>query len=120
MDSFSNHFISNDESEAISFELSILNTADSTTVVCEEDFEYKCKVQYRLRYTPQLFDISPSNVYLDQTLNFRLNAMGAHSSNIMREDADPVDFIKLSGTRCDSEGYFTSGDRLNSYTVSNL
>lgn len=65
MDSFSNHFITNAETEPISFELKILNTADSTTVECPSGSGYKCKVQYRFRYTPHLFDISPNNVYLD-------------------------------------------------------
>lgn len=46
--------------------------------------------------------------------------MAANNDNVMRADAEPVDFIKLSGTRTDSEDFFVSGDRLSSYTVSNL
>jgi hypothetical protein len=32
-----------------------------------------CRLRYRKRYTPMLHDISPSNVYLDQNLDFYIN-----------------------------------------------
>lgn len=38
----------------------------------------------------------------------------------MRDDADPVDFIKLSGTRNDFEGFFDAGTRLSNYRVGSL
>ena len=38
----------------------------------------------------------------------------------MKDDADPVDFIKFGGTRNDFEGKFDSGTRLSSYTVDDL
>lgn len=120
MDTFSNHYVANNNEEAITFELKVQNDADSTVIECLEGSENLCKVQYRLRYTPSLFDVSPSNVYLDQTLNFRLNPMAANYDWVMKGDAEPVDFIKLSGTRTDSEGLYISGDRLSGYTVSNL
>ena len=63
MDSFNQHFIANSENESIGFELKIQNDADSSVVECLDTS--KCQVQYRFRYTPLLFDISPSNVYHD-------------------------------------------------------
>ena len=38
----------------------------------------------------------------------------------MTDDADPVDFIKLGGTRNDFEGLFDNEKRLTAYTVSVL
>ena len=38
----------------------------------------------------------------------------------MKDDADPVDFIKFSGTRNDFEGKFDAGKRLSSYTIDDL
>lgn len=64
MDAFANHYIS-ESNEGINFELQVQNMADSTIVECEEGHEHKCKVNYRFRYTPQLHDIIPSNVYHD-------------------------------------------------------
>ena len=64
MESFNTHFIAND-AEEIEFEIHIDNTADASTSSCEEDHEGPCLVQYSMRYTPLLHDISPSNVYLD-------------------------------------------------------
>ena len=63
MDSFNQHFIGNNENESIGFTLKVENSADSETVECLD--ASKCGVQYRFRYTPLLFDVSPSNVYHD-------------------------------------------------------
>ena len=46
--------------------------------------------------------------------------MAAQYSNVMRDDADPVDFIKFDGTRTDSEDLFDNEWRLSAYTVSPL
>jgi len=46
--------------------------------------------------------------------------MGAHHDTVIKEDADPVDFIKLSGTRCLSEDLFDNTWRMSSFTVGNL
>lgn len=87
--------------------------AESTIMSCESSS--KCDVTYRLRYTPLLQDISPSNVYWDQDLTIWVNAMATQKSSVIHPEADPVDFIKLSGTRCDSEDYFNSTTRLSEY-----
>jgi len=46
-----------------------------------------------------------------------VNAMAANQDNVMRLDADPVDFIKFSGTRNDFEDLFDNKKRLASYRV---
>ena len=46
--------------------------------------------------------------------------MAANYNSVMKDDADPVDFIKFSGTRTDSEDLFDNERRLTGYTVSNL
>lgn len=38
----------------------------------------------------------------------------------MKSDADPVDFIKFSGTRNDFEGKFDNNKRLSNYRVGDL
>ena len=119
-DSFNSHFIGNNEDEGINFELKVQNTADSTVVECNNGSEHKCKVNYRLRYTPLLQDILPSNVYHDQQLTLMINPMGTQYSTVIKEDAEPVDFIKFSGTRCDSEDLFNNEKRLSSFTVDDL
>ena len=46
-----------------------------------------------------------------------INAMAANQDNVMRLDADPVDFIKFSGTRNDFEDLFDNKKRLANYRV---
>ena len=116
---FNQHFTANNQ-ESIGFTLAVENAADDSIVECVEGSEHKCKVQYRFRYTPLLFDISPSDVYHDQQLSLRINPLGANYESVIRADADPVDFIKFSGTRTDSEGLFDNETRLSSYTVGDL
>ena len=98
----------------------VYNEADKTTISCPESNEAKCRIQYRFRYTPLLHDVSPSNVYLDQQLSLRINPMASHYSTVIKSDADPVDFIKFSGTRCDSEDLFDNSWRMSSFTVGDL
>ena len=73
-----------------------------------------------MRYTPHLHDVSPSNVYLDQQLSLLINPMAANEDTCITDAMDPVVFIKLSGTRCDSEGLIDYETRLSSYTVGSL
>lgn len=114
---FSNHFATTND-EAIGFELKIHNNADASTVECASS--NKCRAQYRLRYTPILYDVSPSNVYYGQQLSFYLNPHSANYDFVLRDDADPVDFIKLGGTRCDQEGIFDNEKRLDGYSIGTL
>ena len=65
METFNTHYIANN-AEEIEFLVHVDNTADATTSSCPEDWEGNCHVQYSMRYTPLLHDISPSNVFLDQ------------------------------------------------------
>ena len=120
MDSFSTHFIANSMSESIGFEINVRNEAEKSSIYCSGGSEHKCTVQYRFRYTPLLFDVSPSNVHLDQQLSLHVNPLGANNWNVVKSDADPVDFIKFSGTRTDSEGLFDNTKRLTHYTVGEL
>lgn len=46
--------------------------------------------------------------------------MATNAENIIHDDADPVDFIKFSGTRTDSEGLFNNTVRLDYFTVGEL
>ena len=62
---FSSHFIANND-EFLEFEASVDNTVEATTVACAEGHENDCLIKYSLRYTPLLYDVSPSNVFLDQ------------------------------------------------------
>ena len=62
-----------------------------------------------------LHDISPSNVFLDQNLDFYMNPQAANYDRVMRSDADPVDWIKFDGTRNNFEGLFDSDWRMSGY-----
>ena len=79
-----------------------------------------CRVRYRVRYTPMLHDISPNCVYHGQELFYYINPQAANYNHALKSDADPVDFIKLSGTRNDFEGLFDNEKRLSAFTVSAL
>ena len=83
--------------------MKVANTAEATNTACPEGEEDKCTVSYNLEYTPLLFDISPNQVYWDQEIDVLVNPMKAQSA--ITSEMDPVVFIKLSGTRCDSEGF---------------
>ena len=120
MEAFSNHWVQNNGDEAIRFRVKIQNNADNTFMPCPDNIGSKCDIQFRKRYTPMLHDIVPSNVYLDQTLTYYINVMAANYNDVMADDADPVDFIKFSGTRNDYEGMFDASKRLNGYRVDTL
>ena len=118
-EAFSTHYIANND-EYIDFTVSVDNTADATTSICPEGRESRCTVQYSLRYTPLLVDVSPNDVYLDQQLSLLINPQAANSGNAITSDYDPVQFIKMSGTRTDSEGYIDYQTRLSDYSVGSL
>ena len=104
----------------IRFRIKVQNNADNTFIPCPDNIKDRCDVRYSMRYTPHLHDVVPNNIYLDQELTYYLNAMNTQHGEVIKSDADPVDFIKLSGTRNDYEGIFDSSKRLNSYRVDTL
>ena len=73
MSNFNQHFIGNNNNEGINYDLKIQNTADSTIVECSNPS--LCRVNYRLRYTPLLQDVVPSNVFWDQQITLLVNPM---------------------------------------------
>ena len=111
MEKFANHYAANNNDEAIRFVVKVHNDADSAIIPCPGSM-LNCRIRYRKRYTPMLHDISPSNVYLNQRIDLMINAMAANNENIVKSDADPVDFIKFSGTRNDFEDLFDNKKRL--------
>lgn len=119
MEAFNTHFLANG-AEEIEFLLHIDNTAEATTSSCHEDRESKCTMQYSMRYTPLLHDISPSNVYLDQLLTILVNPMAANEKSTISDEYDPIVHIKLDGTRTDYEGLIDYETRLSDYTVGHL
>lgn len=119
METFSTHYLANN-SEKIEFIVHIDNTAEATTSSCDSNSETPCIVRYSMRYTPQLHDVSPSNVYLDQQLSIMVNPMAANRDDTIPDTYDPVVFIKLNGTRTDSEGYIDYETRLSQYQIDSL
>lgn len=115
----STHYLAN-ESEFLKFRVKVANTAEATDSICPKSIESKCEVHYSLRYTPLLHDTVPSQVYWDQEINFVLNAMAANHKNTITADMDPVVFIKINGTRCDSEGFIDYQTRLDNYRIDAL
>ena len=114
MESFRNHYVI-DNDEAIRFSIKVQNNANNAFMPCANNNSNNCRVRYRKRYTPMLHDISPSNVFLDQYLDFHMNAQASNYDRVMRTDADPVDWIKFSGTRNSFEGLFDSDWRMSGY-----
>jgi len=106
-------YIANDKSERVSFRVKVANTAEATDSVCPKDIEKKCEVHYSWRYTPLLHDTVPSQVFWQQQVSFVMNAMGANQGKSLSAANDPVDFIKINGTRCDQEGWFDYTRRLD-------
>ena len=103
-DALSTFYIANSDSN-LRFRVSVANTAEATDSVCSESNLDKCEVAYNWLYTPYLHDVSPNQVYWDQDINIMVNSMKVHDSSVTPSDHDPVVFIKMSGTRTDSEGY---------------
>jgi len=102
--SISTHYLANN-SEELKFRVKVANTADATVSSCPSNIGSKCEVAYSLRDTPLLHDTVPSQVYFDQEINFVINAGRANHKDTITADMDPVVFIKINGTRCDSEGF---------------
>lgn len=106
--------------ENLRFELSVANTADATDSLCPDSKKGKCEVAFNWRYTPYLHDIVPNEIFWDQDIDVMVNPMAVHDSNTTPKDHDPVIFIKMSGTRTDSEGYLDQSVRLSSWTIDGL
>jgi len=119
LEAFSNHFIANG-AEELEFHVKVANTADATDSACPEGSEMKCTVQFSMRYTPLLVDVSPNQVYFDQQLSVILNPMAANNKAAITSEMDPVVFIKLDGTRTDPEGLFDYQTRLSDYQIGSL
>lgn len=49
-----------------------------------------------------------------------MNPMAANHKNTITADMDPVVFIKIDGSRCDSEGFIDYNTRLSSYVIGGL
>ena len=116
---YSTHYLSN-TSEFLKMRVKVANTAEATDSSCHNDIASKCEVHYSLRYTPVLLDTVPNQVYFDQEINFVLNAMRANHKSVISADMDPVVFIKIDGTRCDSEGLIDYETRLHESRVDAL
>ena len=116
---YSTHYLSN-TSEFLKMRVKVANTAEATDSSCHNDIASKCEVHYSLRYTPVLLDTVPNQVYFDQDINFVLNAMRANHKSVISADMDPVVFIKIDGTRCDSEGLIDYETRLGEARVDAL
>jgi hypothetical protein len=65
MESFSSHYIANNNDEKIRFIVKVSNDVDNTIIPCRASETSNCMIRYQKRYTPMLHDISPSNVYFD-------------------------------------------------------
>jgi hypothetical protein len=64
---FAAHYaLSGTQDETIGHFVQVLETDSRRQLVCSRT--WKCRINYSYRYTPQLFDITPSNVYLDQQI----------------------------------------------------
>ena len=113
------HYVANTD-ENLKFRIKVANTAEATDSSCPTGSESKCEVYYNLKYTPLLHDTVPNQVYWDQEINFIINPMLANHKNTITDDMDPVDFIKINGTRCDSEGFIDYQTRLTNYYIGGL
>jgi len=107
----STHYLANQEAD-FKFEIKVANTAEATNTACDEDKTGPCTVSFNLEYTPLLFDVTPNQVYWDQEIDVLVNPMKAQSA--ITAEMDPVVFIKLDGTRCDSEGFIDYQTRFSS------
>ncbi len=106
--------------ENLRFTISVANTAEATDSVCDESIIGKCEVAFNWRYTPMLHDVVPNQVYWDQDINVMVNSHAVHHHTVTPSDHDPVVFIKLSGTRTDSEGYLDQSVRLSQWNIDSL
>lgn len=77
IETFNTHYIANSD-ENIIFELKTSNQAEATNSACPDEWKGKCYVNYSLRYTPLLHDVTPSNVFWDQKISLLINAMATN------------------------------------------
>lgn len=56
---------------------------------------------YQRDFTAQLLDVTPSNIYKDQLIQFHLDARSAHYSQCTPDHAFPFREIRLGGTLVD-------------------
>ena len=117
MEAFANHFTTNKGDDRLRFDVIVRNKPDEALIPCSESHPSKCRINFSKAYTPMLHDISPNEVYAEQELTFTINAMGANNPEAITADADPVDFIKFSGTRNDFEELFDSSKRLKNWRI---
>lgn len=85
-------------------------TAEEPEIKCSS--QASCKITYDNRYTPELIDIVPSQVYYGETVAWMLNAKACHSRNALPTTWEPFYYLKIGKENSDWEGLIDSGTRL--------
>jgi hypothetical protein len=99
-------------SDTIQFKLKVHNDGDSFYTECST--YNNCMFTYNRDYTALLLDVTPSNVYKDQLIQFHMN--GKSVSGATPSDEWPMREIRLGSTLVDWEDLILEDQRLSSWS----
>jgi hypothetical protein len=102
----------------LTFDVSV-NDASEVPLKCASKWG-NCRIQYNQRYTPELSDTVPNQVYAGSTLAFMLDPKYCHNGNALPSDWDQFYYLKIGKDLVDWEGSVDSSTRLPDWQVNSI
>jgi hypothetical protein len=98
---------------AYSFDVTLTNAEDSFDVACAT--QNNCRMMYQRDYTPLLVDMTPSNVYYGQYVQYHVNPKFAHTKSATPTGDPQVKAMRIGNYLVDTNSTLDDGDRLDQF-----
>ena len=107
------------DNQAIAFKVSAQNSRnEGYKVACTSDNHWKCDLKYARKYTPQLYDVVPNQMYKGQPVDWWINIQAAMSE--ARDGHLPMEELSIDGTLNYWEETIDSTTRLKGWNADTL
>lgn len=110
--------LTEEDLDSLSFTVKVYNAESQETLECATTDN--CLLRYHRDYTPQMLDITPSNVARGSEMQMHFNAKNAHTTSVTAEDDDPFRTLHLGLVLLDVDGLIEEADRLKTWTHDTL
>jgi diaminopimelate epimerase len=100
-------------SDPVQFKFKVHNDDGKNMAECSNAND--CVVKFNRDYTADLLDVTPSNVYKDQLVQFHMNGKSVSKTEATPAAAWPFREIRIGGSLVDWEDSVTIDQRLNSW-----
>lgn len=102
----------------LEFTLQVDNAEQSEYVTCVNN--NNCALKYYRDYTPMLIDVTPSQVFAGQTMQFHVNARYAHQEEALPEGDPQVREMRIGGYLVDGSELNDDDERLPTFSHGTL